>query len=158
MPLASLLQTACLLWIGGIAGTCTVVALFQAWKLARRDIRRCEGVILSSRLESGPDALVHNAPAMFWPSIRYRYQPGAEALESEQISVAQVRTTNRAQAAARLAPFPEGASVHVFYDAADPREAWLINPRKHIATNLLLALAFAAVGSGLSWLLKVMMK
>jgi hypothetical protein len=70
-----------------------------------------------------------------------------------RISFAVVGDSNKSAAAKRLMPYTEGASVLVFFDEAYPSSSYLVNPRKHIRTSILISMGFVLFGFGMVWFL-----
>lgn len=125
----------CLIFVNSIVLLNVVAGLRQAWLLFRRKIHVCPGVIVSSRLNKqdewhgGRDKL-----RMYWPVVEYEYEADGRRLVGNRISMAVVKSSVRKEAEKRQWPYEVGKEVRVFYDASDPSEAWLKNPRDHVSS------------------------
>ena len=135
----------CLIFVNSIALLNVVAGLRQAWILFRKKIYLCPGVIVSSRLNDedewhgGCERL-----RMYWPVVEFEYEAHGRRCKSDRISIAAIKTSVRKEAEKRLEPYRLGKEVSVFYDADNPTEAWLKNPRNHIGTMLGWVIVMAA--------------
>lgn len=125
----------CLIFVNSIVLLNVAAGLRQAWILFRRKIQVCPGVIVSSRLNDEDEW--HggsNKLRMYWPVVEYEYEADGRRLVGNRISMAVVKSSVRKEAEKRLLPYEIGKEVRVFYDASDPSEAWLKNPRNHVGS------------------------
>ena len=127
----------CLIFVSAIALLNIVAGLRQAWILIRKKIYVCSGVIVSSRLNDTDEWLGEGDKLrVYWPVVEYEYEADGRRRRGNRISIAIIKTSVRKEAEERLKPYCVGKETRVFYDAADPSEAWLKNPRNHIGTML----------------------
>jgi len=78
--------------------------------------------------------------------IRYRYRVGGQIHESDCIKFGGQPMMSRAFAEALVAKYPVGASVDVYYDPHDPKNA-VLEPRKldNLATQFVFTIAFGVI-------------
>src|SRR6478609_1863237 len=131
------MKIACIAFISLIALVNIVAGIKQAFVLFRKKIWICNGVISRSEIgeaEEWQDG--SNKLRMYWPEVEYEYEPGGIKLTGNQISMAFIKTSVRAEVEKKIAAYPEGKPVRVFYNADDSTDAYLKDPRKHIWTFL----------------------
>ena len=85
------------------------------------------GTIVSSELESDVNRHPGHKPIeTYSAAIRYAYEVGGKAYESDQIQLGGTSETSQPKEFERMvARYPEGKRVKVFYDPADPATATL---------------------------------
>jgi len=59
------------------------------------------------------------------PKIAYIYSVNGEKYTGDQISVAEVDSASKEDAVRKIAPYPVGKEVEVFYNPKDPKDAVL---------------------------------
>jgi len=143
--------------IGFVSLICAInfcAGMHQAWRLSRMRIGVCEGRIISAELLQGRE-LANGSQRIttFVPALKYAYTVRGIMHTGDRISLAVIGDSNKSAAAKRLMPYTEGASVLVFFDEADPSSSYLINPRKHIRTSILIPMGFLLFGFGMVWFL-----
>jgi hypothetical protein len=84
------------------------------------------GTIVSSELESDVESHHRRPIETYSAAIRYAYEVGGKAYESDQIQLGGTSETSQPKEFERMvARYPEGKRVKVFYDPADPATATL---------------------------------
>lgn len=149
----------CIGFVSLICGINVCAGMLQAWRLSRIRIGVCEGRIISAELVQGPDLGGDSeCLAIFYPAVKYTYLVRGIMHTGNRISLAVVGDSNKSAAAKRLMPYTEGASVLVFFDEADPSSSYLVNPRKHIRTSILISMGFVLFGFGMVWFLSFVLE
>ncbi|MEO5715723.1 MAG: DUF3592 domain-containing protein [Luteolibacter sp.] len=149
------MKIACYIFITLISLVNVVAGLKQAYVLLRKKIRICDGRIVLSKVGEveewyGGD----NELKMFWPVVEFEYVLIGRTMRGDRISLASSKTSKRSQAEKKMCHYPEGKRVRVFYNADDPAECYLKNPRQQIATFLAWAagmIVFGAVMNLMIW-------
>ncbi len=144
----------CIGFVSLICGINVFAGMLQAWRLSRMRIGQSKGRIISSQLVAGGELPGHSKHiTTFFPAVNYSYEVCGTPYTGNRISLAVIGDSNKSAAAKRLMPYTEGASVLVFFDEADPSSSYLINPRKHIRTSILISMGFVLFGFGMVWFL-----
>ena len=144
----------CIGFVSLICGINVCAGMLQAWRLSRIRIGVCEGRIISAELVQGRElAKGSQRITTFVPAMKYTYLVRGIMHTGNRISLAVIGDSNKYAAAKRLMPYTEGASVLVFFDEADPSSSYLVNPRKHILTSILISMGFVLFGFGMVWFL-----
>ena len=142
------MKIACLAFITVIALVNVIGSLRQAWVLFRKKIYQCPGHIVASRVGGAEEWQGgSNKLTMFWPDVEYEYDLGGGKLTGNRISMAFTSTSVHAEVEKKIATYPLGKAVRVFYNADDPTDAYLKDPRKHILTFLLWAVVMIVFGA-----------
>jgi hypothetical protein len=94
-----------------------------------------------------------NKLTMFWPEVEYEYEPGGGKLTGNRISMASIKTSVRAEIEKKIAVYPVGKNITVFYNASDLTDAYLKDPKRHIGTFLLTALSMMVFGGLMNWMI-----
>ncbi len=142
------MKIACLLFVALIVIVNVVAAIRQVWVLLRTKIDVCNGVIVSSLL--GQEEEWHggdNRLTIYRPLVEFEYEAAGRMMRSDRISFAIVKTSKRSEVEKRLRFYQKGKSVKVFYNADDPAEAYLKNPRNHIWTSVFWGLGMTVFGT-----------
>ncbi len=148
------MKYACLAFITLIALVNVIAGLRQAWVLFRKKIYQCPGWIVASRVGGAEEWLGgQNKLAMFWPEVEYEYETGGGQLTGNRISLAFIKSSVRAEVVKKIAVYPVGKAVRVFYNADDSTDAYLKDPRKHISTFLLWAIGMIVFGGLMDWMI-----
>jgi len=148
------MKIACLIFISVIVLVNVIAGLRQAWSLFTRKIYQCPGWIVASRVGGALEHMESDGKlAMFWPEVEYEYEPGGQKMTGNRISLAFVKTSVRADVEKRVAAYPVGKAVSVFYNANDATEAYLKDPRKHIWTSLAFAIGMVVFGLLMNWMI-----
>lgn len=115
-------------WVAMLAGA---GAIGYAWLLHRRADAIAHwptsaGSILESRVEREHNANTNGPRITFAPRIRYQYEVQGRSFTSDKIAVGgTLDTSSEQRAAERTRRWPVGATVPVFYNPRNPREAYL---------------------------------
>jgi Protein of unknown function (DUF3592) len=99
------------------------------------------GEIVRSEVESFRDTTGGRTTTMYRPAVEYAYTVGTLALRGTQIKLAMTTSGTQAYAESVVKKYPQGSTVEVHYDPANPATAALENPTG--ATWLVAALAAA---------------
>lgn len=150
------MKVACFAFVAAIVLINVIAGLRQAWVLYRKKIYQCPGVVVASRIGSSEEWQDwDNKLPMFWPEVEYEYEPGGGRLTGNRISMAFRKTSVRAEVMKKIAFYPVGKNVRVFYNAHDTTDAYLKDPRRDIGTSLLWALGMAIFGGLMNWMIWV---
>ena len=120
---------------------------------------QCQGRVLSAGLAQGRDMTYGTRRIeTFVPHVEYSYQVGGISHSGNRISLAVIGDSNRNAARKRISPYKVDSEVCVFYDESDPSSSYLVDPRRHIRTSLLVPAGFALFGIGMIWFLSAMLE
>ena len=143
------MKIACTLFVLSIVLMNGVAGIRQALRLFGKRFRSCQGRIVTSVVRGAdPADWRENDPEirMFWPQVEFDYEVGGRTFRGDQFSFAKVGSSVIGEIETKLRQYPAGAVVEVFFNEADPAEAFLIHPGKHAYTSLLLVAVFLLVG------------
>lgn len=144
----------CLAFVSAVVLLNVAAGLRQAWILFRKKIHVCPGVVVASHLNDTDEWLGEaDKLRVYWPMVEYEYEADGRRLVGDRISMAVVKSSVREEAEKRLLPYEIGKEVRVFYDASDPTEAWLKNPRNHIASFVGWAIFMTFFGAAMNLLI-----
>jgi len=123
--------------------------LFATWqKAARMDSwSPTQAVILSS--EVVPWRFNEFSQPEFQPKIRYRYEAGGVARESERIRRVAIRSAHQEKAAGWVERFPKGALVTAWVDPVDPEHSVLRRDSKAALYSIWFPALFVVGGFGM---------
>ena len=153
------MKIACMAFVTLIVLANVVGGLRQAYLLFRKKIQVCSGSIVLAKLGAADEWLSGDGKsAMFWPEVEFDYVIAGRVMKGNQISLARCKTSNRKEVEKRLLRYPRGRVLKVFYNADDPAEAYLRNPRKHIWTSLAVVIGMGVFGVGMDVMLWMVMK
>jgi hypothetical protein len=111
---------------------------------------RVTGTIVRSEVESFREMTGGHTSIMYRPAVEYAYTVGALALRGNQIKLAMTTSGSQDYAQSVVKKYPQGSTVEVHYDPANPATAALENPTG--ATWWVAALAAAAFALSVSQL------
>jgi hypothetical protein len=125
--------------------------LLATWQKACRMDRwtPTEALVLSSSV--GTWQFNEFSSLEFEPRVRYRYEAGGEARESERIRRVPIRSAHRSKAEAWVGRYPAGQRVTAWVDPADPASAVLRRDSKAALYSVWFPALFVAGGGGLVW-------
>ena len=144
----------CVIFIGVIGLVNIVASLRQAWRLSRKKVSACPGVITSAELESAKGMGKMRKLLMHTPKIGYSYVVDGTERHGSRISYVQRSSSDARHFNKLLGRFTPGTGVTVYYDQSDPAECWLSDPRKFVAIHLLFSagmLVFSVVMITFFW-------
>lgn len=148
------MKIACMAFVSLIALVNIVAGIKQALVLFRKKIWICNGVISRSGIgdaEEWQDGT--NKLRMYWPEVEYEYEPDGIKLIGNRISLGFSKTSVRAEIEKKIAAYPEGKPVRVFYNADDSADAYLKDPGKHIWTFLFRAFGMLVFGGLMNFMI-----
>ena len=126
----------CVVFIGGIGLVNIVANLREAWRLSRKKVSECPGVITSAELESSKGMGKMRNLLMHSPKIGYSYVVDGTERHGSRISHVRRSSSDARHFSKLLRRFSPGTGVTVYYDLDDPAECWLSDPRKFVAIHL----------------------
>jgi uncharacterized integral membrane protein len=128
-----------------------LVLLFFAgsWRLSRRaaDWPLVRGTVLSSSTEKTGQRQTGRTQVTYAPVVEYGYRVNDVDYVSRQIKLGVTMSASQSYAAAVAARYPEGSTVDVHYEPANPANAALENPAGTKWLLLALAAALFAVAA-----------
>jgi hypothetical protein len=111
-------------------GVMMLLFFIASWRLSRRaaDWPLVRGTVLSSKTEKVQQRQSGRTTVFHTPVVEYAYRVNDVDYVSRQIKVGMVMSGSESYAAGVAARYPEGSTIDVHYDPANPSNAALENP------------------------------